>query len=80
MSCRILKGYSKILLIMDTIRNKRIKKGITQEKLAEKIGVSPRQMQRIENNESSTKISTLKKIIKELNMTDEEIIEIIRNE
>lgn len=80
MSCSILKGYSKILLIMDTIRNKRIKKGITQEKLAEKIGVSPRQMQRIENNESSTKISTLKKIIKELNMTDEEIIEIIRNE
>ena len=65
---------------MDTIRNKRIEKGITQEKLAEKIGVSPRQMQRIENNESSTKISTLKKIIKELNMTDEEIIEIIRNE
>lgn len=80
MSCRITKGYSKILLIMDTIRNKRIEKGITQEKLAEKIGVSPRQMQRIENNESSTKISTLKKIIKELNMTDEEIIEIIRNE
>lgn len=65
---------------MYTIKNCRIKRNITQEKLAESIGVSPRQMQRIENNESSTKISTLKKIIKELNMTDEEIIEIIRNE
>lgn len=80
MSCRIKKGYSKILLIMDTIRNQRIKNGITQEELAESIGVSPRQMQRIENNESSTKISTLKKIIKELNMTDEQIIKIMRGE
>lgn len=65
---------------MNIIRENRIKKKITQEKLAELIDVSPRQMQRIENNESSTKISTLRKIIKELDISDDDIIKIIKED
>ena len=65
---------------MNIIREYRIKKKITQEKLAELIDVSPRQMQRIENNESSTKISTLRKIIKELDISDDDIIKIIKKD
>ena len=65
---------------MNIIRENRIKKKITQEKLAELIDVSPRQMQRIENNESSTKISTLRKIIKELEISNDDIIKIIKED
>ncbi len=45
------------------IKENRIKKGYTQEQLAELIDISWRQLQRIEKNENNTKISTLKKII-----------------
>ena len=44
------------------IKENRIKKGYTQEQLAELIDISWRQLQRIEKNENNTKISTLKKI------------------
>lgn len=60
------------------IKETRIKKGLSQEELAEKIEISSRQMQRIERDESKTKISTLKKIIKELDISDEDIIEFMR--
>ena len=43
------------------IKENRIKKGYTQEQLAELIDISWRQLQRIEKNENNTKISTLKK-------------------
>ena len=42
----------------------RIKRGLTQEQLAELLNISWRQIQRIENNFSVPKISTLKKLIK----------------
>lgn len=54
-------------------------KSITQEQLAEKIGISTRQLQRIENNEESTKIQTLKKIIKALDICDEAIINFMKD-
>lgn len=60
------------------IKENRIKKNYTQEQLAEIINISPRQMQRIEKNENKTKLETLKKIIKVLQIPDEEIIEYIK--
>ena len=60
------------------IKENRKKKGITQEKLAELIGITARQLQRIEKNEDETKIKTLKKIIKELDISNEEIIKYMK--
>ncbi len=56
------------------IKENRIKKNYTQEKLAELINISPRQLQRIEKNENKTKIETLKRLIDALQIPDEEIV------
>lgn len=60
------------------IKQNRTKKGYTQEELAEKVNISTRQLQRIEENEERTKIPTLKKIIKILQIPDDEIIEFMK--
>ena len=60
------------------IKENRIKKGYTQEELAEILDLSPRQLQRIEKNEEKTKIITLKKIIKVLKISDKEILDFIK--
>lgn len=60
------------------IKEHRIKKGYTQEELSEILEISWRQLQRIEKDEEKTKISTLKKIIKVLQIPDEEIIKFIK--
>ena len=59
------------------IKENRIKKNLTQEKLAELLEITPRQLQRIEKNEEKTRIITLKKIIKILQIPDKEIIDFI---
>ena len=56
------------------IRKYRQLKKLSQEELAEKINISWRQLQRIEQNEEKTRISTFKKIVKVLNIPDKEII------
>ena len=56
------------------IRQYRLAKQLSQEELAEEIGISWRQLQRIEHNEENTRISTFKKIGNILNVPDEEII------
>lgn len=61
------------------IKEYRIKNNYTQEELSEIINISPRQLQRIEKNENKTKIETIKKIIKVLNIPDEEILKYIKN-
>ena len=61
------------------IKEYRIKNNYTQEELAEIINISPRQLQRIEKNENKTKIETIKKIIKVLNIPDEEILKYIKS-
>ena len=61
------------------IKENRIKKNFTQEQLAEALGISTRQLQRIEKNENDTKIRTLKKIIKILEIPNDEIIEYIHS-
>lgn len=61
------------------IKENREKMKLTQEQLAEKIGISWRQLQRIEKNENQTKLSTLKQLIKELEISDSDIIKFMRD-
>ena len=60
------------------IKENRIKKNYTQEELAEIIDITPRQLQRIEKNENKTRIETLRKIIKVLQIPDKEILDYIK--
>lgn len=60
------------------IKQYRQAKNLSQEELAEEIGISWRQLQRLEYNEENTRISTFKKIVKTLNIPDAEIIQFIR--
>lgn len=60
------------------IRQYRLVNKLSQEELAEEIGISWRQLQRIEHHEENTRISTFKKIIKTLDIPDDEIIKFIR--
>lgn len=60
------------------IKENREKKKLTQEQLAERVGISWRQLQRIEKNENQTKISTLKNFIRVLDISDSEIIQFMR--
>ncbi len=55
-------------------------KGYTQEELAEIIEVNPRTIQRIENKETNPKIKTFRKLIKILQISDEDISYIIKHE
>ena len=52
---------------------------IPEEELAEIIDISTRQLQRIENGESITKIKTLKKVINVLKIEDKDIILMIKS-
>lgn len=62
------------------IKKYRIDRGYTQEELSELLEITPRQLQRIENKTSETKISTLRKIIKILKIKNEDIVKIIMGE
>lgn len=56
------------------IKENRKKKNFSQEQLAEMLGISTRQLQRIEKNEEETSIKTLKKLVKILEIPNDEII------
>ena len=60
------------------LKNYRKKNNLSQEELAEEIGISSRHLQRLERNEEKTRLSTFKKIVKALNIPDEEVIKFIR--
>ena len=60
------------------VKEYRIKNNFTQEQLAEMIDISPRQLQRIEKNESQTKIETIRKLINVLNIPDSEILKYLK--
>lgn len=60
------------------IKQYRLAMHLSQEELAEEIGISSRHLQRLERNEENTRISTLKKIVKALNVPDDEIIKYIK--
>ncbi len=61
------------------IKQYRLANHLSQEELAEEIGISWRQLQRLEHNEENTRISTFKKIVKTLEVPDDEIIKFIKN-
>jgi len=58
------------------IKEYRIKRGFTQEELAEKLNLSTRQVQRIERFETKTSLKTLIKFKKILEIPDEEMVQI----
>ena len=60
------------------IKQYRLAKKLSQEELAEEIGISWRQLQRLEHNEENTRISTFKRIVKALDIPDNEIIDFIK--
>lgn len=60
------------------IKEYRKKLGFTQEKLAELLDISPRQLQRIESGQTETSLKTLKKLIKILDISDEDIVNYIK--
>lgn len=60
------------------IRKYRQLKNISQEELAEEINISWRQLQRIEQYEEKTRITTFKKFIKVSNIPDNEILEFFK--
>lgn len=62
------------------IKEYRKKMHYTQEQLSEIINISTRQLQRIELDEEKTKIVTMKKLIKVLQIPDNEIIKYMRNQ
>ena len=62
------------------IKQYRLAKKLSQEELAEEIGISWRQLQRLEHNEENTRISTFKRIVKALDIPDNEIINFIKKQ
>ena len=60
------------------IKEKRLNKKYTQERMADILGISLRQYVRIDNEEDLPRRDVLKALIKELEMTDEEIGKYIR--
>ena len=61
------------------IKEYRLKKGFSQEFLAEKIDISWRHLQRLEHNEANTTVKTLKKLIKVLDISDEDILNYLKH-
>lgn len=61
------------------LKEYRLKRGLTLEKLAEKCNISWRNLQRIENNPNKTKLETIKKKIKVLNIEDQDIIKFMKS-
>ena len=60
------------------IREYRLKRKLSQEELAEELSISWRHLQRLEHNEENTRISTFKRIVKTLNVPDDEILRFIK--
>ena len=60
------------------IKKYRLLNKLSQEELAEEVGLSWRQVQRIEHHEENTRVSTLKKLVKFLDIPDDEIVKFIK--
>lgn len=57
----------------------RLKHGLTQEELADKLEITWRQMQRIEKEKSLPSLQTLKKLIIILEISDEDVANYIKS-
>lgn len=81
-----LRNNYSVKKISKTLENKivnlkslRKEANLTQEKLAELIEISTRQLQRIESGNSDTSLLTLRILIDVLNISDEDIVRYIKN-
>ena len=61
------------------IKEYRLKMGLTQEQLAEKLDISTRHLQRIEANICSTKLEMLIKIIELLKIEDKDVLKMLKD-
>ena len=57
----------------------RIKRKITQEKLADLTNLDTRTIQRIENNERTPSIESFSKLVKALDISEEDVIKYIKS-
>lgn len=57
------------------IKEFRERKNLTQEKLAEMVGIDPKHLSRIENGRNYPSVDTLEKLVDNLNVTFEDIFE-----
>lgn len=57
----------------------RQKRNMSQEQLAELVGISTRQIQRIENDEAEPSLKTIKKLIYILKIEDKDILNFMKN-
>lgn len=73
----ILKLYKEELDIIEDIRNLRLSKNITQEKLAEKAKISLRQLVRIEKGECRPNLETKILLFKALDISKNDIIDYV---
>lgn len=64
---------------MDLIKKYRREKGLTQEQLAEALGISTRQLQRVENKEKEISMALFRKIVKILDFSDNDIVDFIKD-
>ena len=60
------------------IKEKRLAKNYTQDKMASILGISLRQYVRIDNEEDLPRRDVLKSLIRELELTDEELGKYVR--
>ena len=60
------------------IKEYRLKRGLTQEQLAEMLDISTRHLQRIEVNINSTTLEMLIKIIQVLKIEDKDILKMLK--
>ena len=73
------KKYDIIVIGDYMLKEYRLKRGYSLEKLAEIAGISWRNLQRIENGkDKDAKFETIKKLIKALNVDDKDIINYIK--
>ncbi len=63
-----------VVKIGDNLKQKRIRRALTQEDLAQKAGLTTASVARIERNETEPRMSTLRKLAKALDLDPAELV------
>ncbi len=63
-----------VVKIGDNLKQKRIRRALTQEELAQKAGLTTASVARIERNETEPRMSTLRKLAKALDIDPAELV------
>ena len=78
MSCQEKMKNVIIKLVITMFKKYRIEKGYTQEVEAELLGISTRHLQRIEKEDNLPSLDLLKRMIKLLDIKNEDIIKFLK--